>query len=491
MAFPKDIMQVMVVYDDGGKKLLMVKNTSTDEYILQYASQYRQPHVPVRVERAQPKQEEPEQPKQEEQQQEEETQEEISLEPVTEVIAGVQLSNDGEIKETEMKDSKETMQKVMIFGQIAESINLSLDNPPPVDTNKDSISAVIEAAQALNSLGRAVMEGHTCMVCGKKVKYMPTNGFCSMECFMQDLTTRVLNIAAGIIKNNNEDKDNPVIDALERIEAIMDYLNIVINLIVDLPDLLRELATLPEVYRNFAMLYINIAFITVRMAINTLLIKKNELMIKLLKRVKMGVVSKEIKAMFQPINAIIDAINIVMTAAETAISALLILLDSMSNPMSLNGIQSNSYAFVGAPRAFMNPMTAATGLCVDIINTVPPARMLKMINPLTLLAGGKSSMLSLDINTLEKTIQTAFPSIESFEYFYEPELFKVRWLLSDQGTLVKQLRELLDSILTIGPQYFPRFCKLTLWNPWFILAILDAWSPVAKCCYGSLIMPLL
>ena len=418
-------------------------------------------------------------------------QKDVQVEQVTELVDGVQLGQNGEITETELKDPKETMKKMVIFGQMAEAINLSLDNPPPVDTDKDAISTVIETAQALNSLGRAVMQGYQCIVCGKRVKYMPTDGFCSMTCFMQDLTTRIMNIAAGIIKQKNEGKENPVIDALEQIEAILDYLNIVINLIVDLPDLLKDLATLPDVYRDYAMLYINIAFITIRMAINTLLIEKNNLMIKLLKRVKRGVLSDEIKAMFQPINVIIDAINVVMTAAETAISALLIALDAMSNPISLNGIQSNSYAFVGAPRAFMNPMTAMTGLCVDIINTSPPERQLKMINPLTLLAGGKASMLSIDINTLEKTIQSAFPAIESFEYFYEPELFKVRWLLSDQGTLVKQLREILDSMLTIGPEYFPRFCKLTLWNPWFILAILDAWSPVAKCCYGSLINPIL
>ena len=43
---------------------------------------------------------------------------------------------------------------------MAEAINLSLDNPPPVDTDKDAVSTVIETAQALNSLGRAVMQGY-------------------------------------------------------------------------------------------------------------------------------------------------------------------------------------------------------------------------------------------------------------------------------------------------------------------------------------------
>jgi endogenous inhibitor of DNA gyrase (YacG/DUF329 family) len=34
--------------------------------------------------------------------------------------------------------------------------------------------------------------GCKCSVCGKHVPYMPVSGFCSLECFITDLTNRVL-----------------------------------------------------------------------------------------------------------------------------------------------------------------------------------------------------------------------------------------------------------------------------------------------------------
>lgn len=50
---PNNILQVFVTYDDGYRRLIVVNKDSTDDYILQYAKQWHQPHEPVSVERPQ------------------------------------------------------------------------------------------------------------------------------------------------------------------------------------------------------------------------------------------------------------------------------------------------------------------------------------------------------------------------------------------------------------------------------------------------------
>ena len=85
------------------------------------------------------------------------------------------------------------------------------------------------------------------------------------------------------------------------------------------------------------------------------------------------------------------------------------------------------------------------------------------------------------------------PPIMAAEYFYEPEVFKLRYALTcNNGKRVKKLHDMLESLLVMGTDIMPRWDKLNLKNVWYILAIMESWGPISTAMYGDYIFhPLL
>ena len=80
------------------------------------------------------------------------------------------------------------------------------------------------------------------------------------------------------------------------------------------------------------------------------------------------------------------------------------------------------------------------------------------------------------------------PPIQDFEYLMDPTAFKIRWNLSNNnGALVKKMIQMLEELLVLGADTFPRYDRLQLTNIWFVLSILTGWGPLSRGVYGDFI----
>lgn len=364
-------------------------------------------------------------------------------------------------------DSIKPLDKVLKEFNDWDEVNTAVWNScnngkPPMGVSVESvdgcINAVINTVQTVDKFGKALAQGGKCMVCGKTIHYVPLNGYCSVQCFAKDLMKR---IAFG-----NKSKSSGALDKLlESIQSALDFLDIVINLITELPEKLKDLATIPPEFRNFLQIRINIIFLQIKILINKIMIFKNNCIIEILKPLQLGVINDKIALLLPAVNAIITTVQALITALDSTFGAILAI---MQNPMF--SISPESYVWAMTPRSIIRQ----------------PALYIEVPPPLN---GPFAPLSMLNVQAIAKTVQGLFPPITPIEYFMEPEWFDIRLALSDQSDIVKQFIETLEMILKFGPEYLPRYKDLKITNPWFIAAILLGWAPKAQIAFGSFINP--
>ena len=145
------------------------------------------------------------------------------------------------------------------------------------------------------------------------------------------------------------------------------------------------------------MLTINIIFLNMRLIINKLMIKKNEYIIYLLELIKRGVISDKLKPIFLPINTIIDTVNALMQALQTAFTAALAAIK-----IPAIGISPESYAWLFTIRSMMTP---DAGKLIIELPTHSMDGILTKIWP--------AGMINSACEKIDTVIKKAFPPIQS------------------------------------------------------------------------------
>lgn len=394
-----------------------------------------------------------------------------------EKISGIKLNANGSYVKSEPKDYNKVLEAFFHYDQIVDMIHntqlqVTEDNTNlqknKVSNNKEGvISALVKTKNAFDRFGRTIKEGSTCRVCGKRLAYLPAQGFCSSECFIKDLTNRVLTQRAL----SEKDPVNVTVDYLQH---WLQYINIVINLLTELPQLLRDVHWLPEIYRNYVVVKLNICFVKIRLMITRLLLAKNDAIIRLLTPVQNGILDDKLANWFEPINNIIKIINIITEALNIAMSAA---IKVMQVPTST--IAPESYAWLMTPRSALN--SDAGKLFIELPITSPAQGIINKIIP--------SGILNQHVEAIDKWVHKKFPPILNGEYLMDPDAFNLRLELSDQSDIVIRTYEILANFMVLGPDYMPRYKNLKLTNFYFITAILEGWAVHGKNSFGSLIHP--
>ena len=100
----------------------------------------------------------------------------------------------------------------------------------------------------------------------------------------------------------------------------------------------------------------------------------------------------------------------------------------------------------------------------------------------------KNWLNNMNYEAIEKIVNVSLPPIQDFEYFMDPTAFKIRYALSQSnGPRVKKLCQMLEGLLVMAVDTFPRYDRLKLTNIWFVLAILTGWGPLSRGVYGDFI----
>lgn len=394
-----------------------------------------------------------------------------------EKISGIKLNANGSYVKSEPKDYNKVLEAFFHYDQIVDMIHntqlqVKEDNTKlqqnKVSNNKEGvISALVKTKNAFDRFGRTIKEGSTCRVCGKRLAYLPAQGFCSSECFIKDLTNRVLRQRAL----SEKDPVNVIVDYLQH---WLQYINIVINLLTELPQLLRDIHWLPDIYRNYVVVKLNICFVKIRLMITRLLLAKNDAIIRLLIPVQNGILDDKLASWFEPINNVIKLINIGTEALNVAMAAA---IKVMQIPTST--IAPESYAWLMTPRSALN--SDAGKLFVELPTTSPTRGIVTKIIP--------TGVLNQHVEAIDKWVHKKFPPITNTEYLLDPDAFNLRLELSDQSDIVRRTYEILANFMVLGPDYMPRYKNLKLTNFYFITAILEGWAIHGKNSFGSLIHP--
>ena len=102
----------------------------------------------------------------------------------------------------------------------------------------------------------------------------------------------------------------------------MRLLDAVLNLITELPELIRDKAKLPQEFRDYITLRIDEMFFRLKYIVNLLMIQKNDLVIELLKKVKFGALDKVLESAFAPIKTVMTTIAGIQQTLVAALTAL-------------------------------------------------------------------------------------------------------------------------------------------------------------------------
>ena len=305
---------------------------------------------------------------------------------------------------------------------------------------------------------------YECPECGKKVEMLLKNGYCSKTCAARAKTAKAQQkvTAAG----------QKTLDVLNQIKQKLALLDAALNILTELPDLIRDKVRLPERYRQFVTLRIDEVFMKLKMIINLISIQKNMLLIQLLKRVKAGDLDKMLENIFQPIKTIMQVIIGIQTAMNAALAVIINLLQLPANgPISAGGI-----GWLMTAKSMQHPMTAG-----QILIEIKPT-------PLAGLPIPPSNVI--DYNKIDAIVKKALPPIQEFEYFMDPALFKVRFNLSENnGQRLKKMYEMLEQMLKCSVELLPKYRDLKLTNIWFVLACIspNGWCELGRAAYGDFI----
>ena len=353
---------------------------------------------------------------------------------------------------------------------------------------KNTFEAAAGFINGANNLYNLAVYGSRCACCGRQVKYMPPNGYCSVECAAKAIVKRITDATVG-----KYERDTP--DIIKQIKNILGYIDLCLNIVEKVPDLVANMAKLPPEYKDYATVKISIIFLYLKRVISLLQIKKNDLLIKLLKKMSDGTLSSTALQIFPPILSIITTISSVRTAMNNAIAA------------ATNAINAAGPLYIGPQEyGFFMTLKSTIAPCPFVKtnpNLYPPSQIgqffwgpgmltipfdISKCQPAAIQAGMCSALQNVDQQKLDKIIHAVFRPINPVEYCMDPELFDLRLALSDQNTAaIQTLQRMLEMLVVIGGDFLPSYKNLKLTNIWFIIAILLCWGPTTRSIYGDFI----
>lgn len=427
-----------------------------------------------------------------------------------EMVKGIAFSEDGSYNVKRSKSVKELLQQFQQWNELVDTLRRTVDdcdqNKPNTQIKQEWINEV-ESIKTINTelvihsafdkFGHAIRHGQTCPVCGKRVKFLQPGGFCSYECVLKHAAA---NLMSFMLQPNDYYKDFQ--DDIDRVIAVLDFISLVLNALMGLPNLLKDMATLPPKYKNYVMMQINVGFCFLQECITKLMIKKNKLLLKILSPIKLGFIPKPLAA----IAGAIDAINIAIAAAVEAFNyGYDIAMKALSSLAFAPGglcIKAESFAVALSPRSFISPMPYTCPDAGKIFIDLPGALsmgtgVMKLALP--------GALTSTFLQVIDVIVDSCFPPLTPLDYYLEPELFIIRHTFSDQSKLTMQIRQQLEDIMKIGPDYIPKFenlfpikiytiagKKIPLPNIgyiWFLLGLMDSWGPHSQALVGSILNP--
>lgn len=420
-----------------------------------------------------------------------------------ETTKGISLNEDGSYALSHSKTLRELMQMFEQWWELVQTLKMAANDvdktfvEDPEPTEKQVINAGVYIQSAFDKFGHAFVLGTGCPVCGKKLKYLPPGGYCSMKCMIMDVKNKIM---AYVTQPN--DRFDKYIDVFDRILSILDQMTLILNAITMIPDIIKELAKIPEEYKQYVMLKINEGFCELQVLIQRLMIWKNKLLVKIMSEVKFGWITKPLAAMLSGLQALMNAIEEFKRMLMSVYDPTMAVLQNLTlfNGAPFVGgltIDANGFAWALTPRSFISPLpigiTSDMGkIFVNLPGAVGMDNIKKAIMP--------SALMNMNFSAIDAVIQGAFPPLTPLDYYLEPALFKVRFELSDQGHVVEMVRQLLSDLLSIGPDYIPafenlfpvktRFPYVNICYAWFLLGLMDAWAPHSKVMVGSILNPL-
>lgn len=355
-------------------------------------------------------------------------------------------------------------------------------------TSKNTLDAAIGLTAAVDQFGHYLLKGGTCPVCGKHIDFMPGNGYCSLICAAEDLLKKVTETLKGEYRTETP-------EIIDRIKNILDYFNLVLNVVQKVPDILAGTATMPKEYRDYVTAKVNLVFIELKKIINLLLIKKNELIIKLLRRIKFGTVDEKLAPLFAVINQIIRAVQLAKEALENALAVAYNTITNISGPFYI-GPQEYGFFFTAKSNMAICPFYKTDPTVYKAGQLGKPFWGMGVMNiafdmskcQFKLDIGAKSALQNVDFKKINEIVRKSFPPITTPEYLMDPDLFDVRLALSDQNSpAIEKLVRLLEASIVIGGDFLPSYERLKLTNIWFVVAILTTWGPTTRSIYGDFI----
>lgn len=387
----------------------------------------------------------------------------MALYEVDEKVSGAvwdSSSGDLDLKTVE-QDEKKTIQRIQrIISSVellcggfdidtADFIKVKNPKAQTIDSSVESYSLEYVAQQVieLDKFGREIKNGFTCPVCGKHVKYIPNLGFCSIECYMKRVLQNVMDEWSQL--------DYETSKLIKKIDKIVSMANIAINLLLDLPRTIQDLAHIPEIYRNYLLVELDIQFNKLQIVINNLIIKKNEYLIKILEKIKLGTINKALEVINVLIEAIMKTISLVQTTFNTVYATVYEMLTTVSRMFTL---EPEGMAFFMTKASAMNPLFIGQPLV---------KLQAEIISPFNSLVN------NANVEQINLFVQNTLPPILPIEYFLDPDAFKLRLILSDQNRqFMTDLLYTLNNLLVLNGDFLPRYSKLSLINPWFVCALI-------------------
>lgn len=427
-----------------------------------------------------------------------------------EQVKGISFSADGSYVVSHSKTIQEILAMVQQWWELVQRLkntdfqNLIKQSKVEETTDEDgtvSVNAMVYMKAAFDMYGHAYREGMTCPVCGKKARFLPPGGYCSPACMLKAAKDKSLTF----LRSPN-DKYKWFQELIAQLCAILDQTTLIINAIVMIPNIIKELAKLPDEYKQYVQNKIAEGFAELQELIQKAMVYKNELLGKILKPINFGVIAKPVAAAMGAIQSVQQSLEVAQEAFQLAFDSVKIVLDQLSSIPTLPPglvIPAESFAWALSPRSFISPMPYTNPDTGKIFVVLPGGSgvPLEGIKPLL-----PSAIESINFQAIDGVIQGMFPPLTPMDYYLPPELFQIRFLFSDQSDLVSQVRQQLEDLLKGGPDYIPNFENLlpiksqklpvvgevpmpNIGYLWFLLGLMDAWAPHSQALVGSLIHP--
>lgn len=420
-----------------------------------------------------------------------------------EITKGIQYNSDGTYIVKKSRTLKELMVVFQEWWDVVNTLKLTSDNAEETHIKKTNIGIEgnVNIRSAFDSYGHAFINGIECPICGNRYKYLKVGGYCSTQCALKSISNKAVYFLLS--PNERYKKFDRILDGLI---SILDQTTLVLNALMAIPNILVELAEIPQEYKDYIQKKINLGFCYLQECVQTLMMKFNEKLKQLLKPIKLGWISKPISYVFTAINAIVSAMEIAQKAFDAIYNTLIKTLQKLK----ITGvcIYAEGIAWTATPRSFIGGQPFTSPDVSKIFVNLPGG--LGLQNVLLTKPLMPSAMQNINLSSIDSFINKLFPPLTPLDYYLEPPLFDVRYMFSDQSGLILSVRQQLEDFLTFGFDYVPKYenlfpvKKFTNWMgtgknvklpniayAWFLLALLDGWAPHSKALVGSLIYPFL